>query len=45
MLTVSTTTAGRGIQFLFTSFPEFYAEIGPRPKTLSRSVCVLSSRY
>lgn len=23
------TAAGRGIQFLFTSFAEFYAEIGP----------------
>jgi hypothetical protein len=42
MLIVPTTTAGRGIQFWFTSFAEFYAEIAPRPTTLSRSVRVLS---
>lgn len=26
---------GRGIQFLFTSFEEFYAELGPRPAGMS----------
>ena len=26
---------GRGIKFLFTSFEQFYAEIGPRPKGLT----------
>jgi hypothetical protein len=27
--------SGRGVRFLFTSFEQFYAEIGPRPRGLT----------